>query len=219
MQDSSFHNKEVYTPLTDDIQQAHGMMKLLVNEYLLDEICYMIFHWLQAVPQSKEVNIILNKIKKLIGKHPFAILLEPDPKIPGYTGNRNLPVAATFMLLFYLTQRCWDLFREEEFGDDLFVEYRKEYENIEEFVRLLDLTTVMNSMFDIIKETVGAEFLTSFWQEWEEEIENNGQVPEGVNLKFNEQLIVNFMTLRGFMDVCFFIFNDTGKKVNPSSNI
>jgi hypothetical protein len=79
---------------------------------------------------------------------------------------------------------------------------------MENFVREIDLSILMNSMFDIIKRTVGAEFFTSFWQEWEEKHKNSDREPEALTWDFNEQLIVNFMSLRGFVDVCFFIFNE-----------
>ena len=51
-------------------------------------------------------------------------------------------------------------------------------------------------MFDIIKRTVGEEFFTSFRQAWEEENKNWSEDKEGVIRSFNEQLIVNFMSLR-----------------------
>ena len=219
MQNSTLDNKEPYSPLTKDIQQAHGIVKLVINEFTIDEIHYMIYHWMEAVPHNKEVWIIFNIIQKLIRKHSFATLLESHPKIPGYAGNRNLPVAASFMLLFYLTQRCWDLFGEKEFGEELFPEYTEEYKRMEDFVRALDLSTVMHSMFDIIKRTVGEDFFTSFRQEWEEENKNWSEEEEGVIRNFNEQLIVNFMSLRGFVDACFFIFNDRGKYLHPSSDL
>lgn len=219
MHEPTLHNKEIYSPLTKNIQQAHGIIKLFTDEFSIDEIHYMIYHWMEEVPHSKEVIIILDKIRKLIRKHSFASLLEPHPKIPGYEGNRNLPVAATFMLLLYLTQRCWDLFGQKEFEEELFPDYTEEYKRMEDFVRALDLTTIMNSMFEIIQRTVGEEFFTSFRQEWEEENKNWSEEKEGVIRNSSEQLIVNFMTLRWLVDACFFIFNDTGKDFHPSSDL
>ena len=208
MQLTTLHNKKIYSLLTKDIQQARSLMKLFLDECPIDEMHYTIFHWMEAVPDNKEVNILFNKIKKLIKKYSFSILIEPDCEIPGYRGNRNLSVAATFMLLFYLTQRCWDLFGEKEFEEELFSTYTEEYKRMENFVREIDLSILMNSMFDIIKRTVGTEFFTSFWQEWEEKNKNQKEDSDGVIRNYNEQLIVNFMGLRGFVDVCFFIFNE-----------
>jgi hypothetical protein len=208
MQLTTLHNKRIYLILTKDIQQARSLMKLFLDEFPIDEMHYTISHWMEAVPDNKEVNILFNKIKKLIRKYSFSILIEPDCKIPGYRGNRNLSVAATFMLLVYLTQRCWDLFNEKEFEEELFPTNTEEYKRMENFVREIDLSILMNSMFDIIKRTVGAEFFTSFWQEWEEKHKNSDREPEALTWDFNEQLIVNFMSLRGFVDVCFFIFNE-----------
>ena len=42
MQDSTFHNKEVYSPLPKDLQYAHGAIKLFTDEFSIDEIHYMI---------------------------------------------------------------------------------------------------------------------------------------------------------------------------------
>ena len=183
-------------------------MKLFTGEISIDEMHLMIYEWLEAIPHSQEINSILLKIKILIRKHSFSTLLEPDPKIPGYKANRNLPVAATFMLLLYLTDRCWDLFGKKKFEEELFPQYTGEYLRMEKFVRGLDLSTVMSSMFDLIKQTVGEEFFNSFRQTWEEENKNWSEKKEGVIRNYSERQIINFMSLRGFVDACFFIFND-----------
>lgn len=50
-----------------------------------------------------------------------------------------------------------------------------------------------------------------FKTRWEAENKNYDKEAEGVIRNDQKQLIVNFIILRGFVDVCFFIFNYKGK--------
>jgi hypothetical protein len=212
-------NTDIHAPLTRDIHQAHGIMKLLTDKLSIDEIHNMIFLWLETIPESNQVNIQCTKIKKLIKKHSFSTLFKTGPQIPAYSEIRNPNVAATFVLLTYLTRSCWNLFSKSEHEEELFPPYNEDYKIVEKFVRSIDLTTVMNSMFDMIKQTVGAELFIYYWQKWEEEDQNRSEDNVGKLRSSNEQLFVNFKILSAFVDVCFFIFNDTGKEFNHSSDL
>ena len=98
MQASTYHNSEVFVPLTKNIQQANNIIEMFVTDFTIVENHHIIFNQMEAVPHNKEVWIIFNKIQKLIRKLSFKTHI--NTSVP--TGRTLNVLLVVLLLLIYI---------------------------------------------------------------------------------------------------------------------